>query len=219
MAGESSKAPGTSSTLSSQQIDDPYVAIKAALYDIEERARDRQHREEHRKGWWTAVNYIFGLPATGLAGVAGYTGFADLSPTAKAWGAAAAILAGALTAVATALNASREAERAQAVASQAEALATEAAHVRQIDLRAAELARLSDDSRPTAYEAARNALFQIVAQWNELNGAVPTSPVYPRDAIAAAARALGPGRKRSPRRSTGETEATKVRSNNTPPQW
>jgi hypothetical protein len=189
---------------SSQQFDHPYAAIKDALQEIEVRARSRQHLEERRKKWWTAINYIFGLPATGLAGVAGYTGFADLSPTAKAWGAAAAILAGALTAVATALNASREAERAQAVASQAEALATEAEHLRRIDLRAAELAELPADGGPSAYEAARTALFQIVAQWNELNGAAPTTPVYPSDAIAAAARALSPG-PQSTNRSNRET--------------
>jgi hypothetical protein len=195
MAGESSRPRGTTSTASPQQIDDPYEAIKDALQEIEDRARNRQHLEERRKKWWTAINYIFGLPATGLAGVAGYTGFADLSRTAELWGAAAAILAGALTAVATALNASREVERAQAVASQAEALATEAAHVRRIDLRAAEVAELPADEGPTAYDAARTALFQIVARWNELNGAPPTTPVYPSDAIAAAARVLGPGRR------------------------
>ena len=82
--------------------------------------------------FWRALNLMLGVPAAGLAAVAGAAGLADASDVKTA--AYIALVAAALTGVMTTLNAAQRAEQSQAAANAYLALQGDARILRSIDL-------------------------------------------------------------------------------------
>ncbi|GAA4377279.1 hypothetical protein GCM10023088_36960 [Actinomadura verrucosospora] len=110
---------------------------------------------------WRGLNYIIGIPATGLAAIAGAV--ALMTALGRAWAALAALAAASLSAVLTLLNLARRTDEAHTAANAYLAVQQDARVYCEIDLHKLE------------YEEARQALSELIARLQEVHKSAPLS--------------------------------------------
>src|SRR5215475_4018557 len=126
---------------------------------VEESAmRSAQNQFEQAK-IWRGSNYVIGVPATLLAGAAGATALA--STVGRIWAGVAALAAASLSAVMTLLNLARRTDDALTAANAYLAAQQDARVYCEIDLHKLD------------YDAARQALSELIARLQEVHKAAP----------------------------------------------
>jgi hypothetical protein len=106
--------------------------ISAELTRMEEAATYSSQTQFSSAKFWRGLNLCLGVPAAGLAAIAGTAVLAD-SWSAKT-GAVVALVAGALAAIMTTINAAQRAEQSQTSANAYLALQSDVRMMRSIDL-------------------------------------------------------------------------------------
>lgn len=153
--------------------------IADELARIEEAAMHSAQTQFSSSKFWRGLNLALGVPAAGLAAIAGTTVLAEVL-SAKA-GAGIALVAAAVTAVMTTLNAAQRAEQSRAAANAYLALQGDARVMRTIDL-----SSLND-------EDARSRLGELIERRNTINASAPVTSFI---AYRAGRRNIGKGRQR-----------------------
>jgi hypothetical protein len=126
---------------------------------VEESAKYSAQNQFEQAKIWRGLNYIIGVPATGLAAVAGAV--ALMTAVGRIWAALAALTAASLSAVLTLLNLSRRTDEAHTSANAYLAVQQDARVFCEIDLRKFE------------YEEARQALSELIARLQEVHKSAP----------------------------------------------
>ena len=141
-------------------------AIADELARIEEGAEYSSNSQFEQAKLWRGTNLVLGVPAAGLAAVAGATALATTAGRVAA--GILALCAAGLGAVMTTLNAARRAEQAHVSGNAYLSLRNDARRLRSIDLA----------SRPI--EEARQSLEELTARENEINNgaAIPSRLAY-----------------------------------------